>query len=432
MPKVLIITYYWPPAGGPGVQRWLKFVTYLKGFGVEPIVYIPENPHYPLKDKSLVAEIPEGITILKKRIIEPYAWAQIFSKEKTETISSGIIDKPEKQNWLQKLLLYVRGNFFIPDARKFWVNPSVEFLRKYIYDNPVDAIITTGPPHSLHLIGLNLKAKTGLPWIADFRDPWTDIGYHDKLKLTRSSQKKHLVLERKVLNTADHIITTSPKTKTDFKKISPQPITCITNGFEERPETSIDLDKSFTLSHIGSLLAARDPVLLWEILNELKKEKPSFGKDLKIKLAGKVSATVIESIKEYNLDENVELLGYVNHTKALNLQRKAQVLLLIEINAPETRAIIPGKVFEYLAARRPILGIGPQKADFFDIVEGSQSGFCFDYGQKMLLKTQLLEWYNAYGKDGIRANSSDISKYTRENLTGKLVGVIDEVLDDER
>lgn len=414
------------------MQRWLKFVTYLRDFGIEPIVYVPENPHYPLRDQSLVSEVPAGITILKNKIIEPYAGAGIFSKEKTQTISSGIIEKPEKQNGLQKLLLYIRGNFFIPDARKFWIKPSVRYLLKYLSKNPVDAIITTGPPHSLHLIGLQLKAKTGLPWIADFRDPWTDIGYHDKLKLTKSSQKKHITLERNVLNAADHIITTSPKTKTDFEKITKKPITCITNGFEEIKQIPTVLDNQFTLSHIGSLLSDRNPEVLWQVLSELKNEQNSFGEDLKIKLAGKVSSSVIDSIKEYRLEDNLELLGYVNHQEALLLQRKAQVLVLIEINAPETRAIIPGKVFEYLAARRPILGIGPKEADFFKIVEGSDSGVCFNYDQKTELKEQILNWYSAYREEGIPSNNSDISKYTRKNLTGKLAEVIEETIDKAR
>ncbi len=391
-------------------------------------MYVPKNPQYPIKDDSLVAEIPNGIEILRKKITEPYTWARLFSKKSTATISSGIIDAPAKQSLLQQLLLYIRGNFFIPDARKFWIKPSVRFLLKYLKRNSVDAIITTGPPHSLHLIGLELKAKTGFPWIADFRDPWTDIGYHDKLKLTKVSRKKHLSLERKVLKAADHILTTSPTTKADFQKLTTRPITCITNGFEKMDTPSVALDKAFTLSHIGSLLADRNPQVLWEVLSELKNEVDSFGTDLKIRLAGKVSSAVIDSIKANGLSANLELLGYVNHQKALNLQRTAQILLLIEINTPETRAIIPGKVFEYLAAQRPILGIGPEGADFFQIVELSKSGFCFDYNQKKAVKQQLKDWYTAYKKTGIPPNKSDISEYSRKNLTGRLAVVIDEML----
>lgn len=195
--KTLIITYYWPPAGGPGVQRWLKFVKYLPEFGIEPIVYCPENPNYPIRDESLVNEIPKNITILKQPINEPYGLASLFSKGKSKSISSGVIPKAKKQSWIEKTMLYVRGNYFIPDARKNWVKPSVDFLSVYIKEQHIETIITTGPPHSLHLIGLQLKEKLGVKWLADFRDPWTTIGYHKDLKLTASSKAKHLDLEKK-------------------------------------------------------------------------------------------------------------------------------------------------------------------------------------------------------------------------------------------
>lgn len=428
MKKVLIISYYWPPAGGPGVQRWLKFAAYLPDFGIKPVVYIPKNPTYPIIDESLLAEVSTDLEILRKPIMEPYSWAKIFSKKHMETISSGIISEEKKQRLLQKIMLYIRGNFFIPDARKFWIKPSVRFLENYISENKIDAIITTGPPHSLHLIGLALKAKTGLPWITDFRDPWTSIGYHDKLKLTTYSQKKHKILEHKVLQNCDHVITTSPTTKTDFEKITDTPVTCITNGFELECDLNIDQDTEFSISHIGSLLEKRNPLVLWKVLGNLKKENEIFGKALKIKLAGRVSETVIASIKSYGLEENLELLGYVTHEDALKLQRKAQVLLLIEINSEETKAIVPGKVFEYLAARRPILAIGPINADFFEIVTHTTSGNCFTYQEEEALKKQVLQWYKLYSTEGLQNNTGAISQYTRKNLTQKLAELITQIL----
>ena len=184
--KVLIITYYWPPAGGPGVQRWLKFVKYLPQFGIEPIVYCPDNPSYPIIDKSLIDEIPEGIKVIKQPIKEPYRFAQLLSKKRSKTISSGIIPDKAKQTFTDRFLLFIRGNFFIPDARKAWVKPSVQFLSNYIKNEGISTIITTGPPHSLHLIGFQLKQKLKINWIADFRDPWTTIGYHRSLKLLKT------------------------------------------------------------------------------------------------------------------------------------------------------------------------------------------------------------------------------------------------------
>ncbi|MEL6484974.1 MAG: glycosyl transferase family 1, partial [Bacteroidota bacterium] len=212
MQKVLILTYYWPPAGGPGVQRWLKFVKYLPEFGIEPILYVPDNATYPIVDEKLVEEIPEGITVLRQKIREPYRWASFLSKSKTQTISRGMIAK-KKQGLLEKVLLWVRGNFFIPDARVAWVKPSVDFLQSYLQKHDIQTVITTGPPHSVHLIGLGLKEKMNIRWVADFRDPWTSIGYHEKLRLSKASQQKHKELERKVLSSADQIVVTSQATR---------------------------------------------------------------------------------------------------------------------------------------------------------------------------------------------------------------------------
>src|SRR5699024_2201985 len=209
MDKILIISYYWPPAGGPGVQRWLNFVKFLVEFNKQVVVYVPENPDYPFKDDSFIDEIPSGVTIIKRPIVEPYKWASFLSSSKTKQISKGIIPT-KRQTWIEKSLLWVRGNFFIPDARKFWIKPSVNFLNDYIKDHQINTVITTGPPHSLHLIGMGLKNDNiNLNWVADFRDPWTTIGYHTKLKLTKASKNKHITLESKVLRQADKIIVTS-------------------------------------------------------------------------------------------------------------------------------------------------------------------------------------------------------------------------------
>lgn len=175
MKKVLIITYYWRPAGGPGVQRWLKFVKYLRDFNIEPIIYAPENPTYPIIDTKIGDDLPSDIQIIKYPIWEPYKLSSVFSKNKTQKISSGIIPR-KKISLTEKIMLWIRGNLFIPDARKFWVKPSVAFLSEFIQNNDIQTIITTSPPHSIHLIGYYLKRKfPDIKWITDFRDPWTTI-----------------------------------------------------------------------------------------------------------------------------------------------------------------------------------------------------------------------------------------------------------------
>ncbi|WP_178985089.1 glycosyltransferase family protein [Winogradskyella helgolandensis] len=425
--KVLIITYYWPPAGGPGVQRWLKFVKYLPEFGIEPIVYCPENPNYPIMDESLVNEIPDTITILKQPINEPYGLASVFSKGKSNKISSGVIPKAKKQSFIEKIMLYVRGNFFIPDARKNWVKPSVSFLSDYIEKHKIETIITTGPPHSLHLIGLQLKATLGVKWVADFRDPWTTIGYHKELKLTEASKTKHLGLEQDVLNLADEIIVTSNHTKNEFLTKTNQPISVITNGYDSHSVRVEGKDELFTLSHIGSLLSERNPVVLWETLSELIKENSAFSEAFKLQLIGVVSDDVIESIHQNGLKDHVNVVGYVSHDEALKFQMKSQLLLLIEIDSEDTKAIIPGKVFEYLISETPILAIGPKDSDVEQIIKSTNTGMYFNYQQKAELKTQLLSYFEAFQNNALKVNAIGLQPYCRKALTEKLAGLLKHV-----
>ena len=423
MKKVLVITYYWPPAGGPGVQRWLKFVKYLRDFGIEPVVYIPENAHYPMADASFLNEIPPDITIYQHPIFEPYRLAGIFSKKKTKRISSGIIQS-KNQSVLEKMLLWIRGNLFIPDARKFWVKPSVRFLEKVLQKEQIATVITTGPPHSVHLIGERLKAKHNLQWIADFRDPWTSIGYHKKLKLTSASQKKHQELERLVLNRADKIVVTSTTTKLEFEQLTKTPIKVITNGFDGKLKKETDLDAKFTISHIGSMLSGRNPINLWKVLAELIQEHKDFTKALKLQFVGVVSPEVLASLKEFGLSEYQERIGYVSHAEALGFQQRSQVLLLAEIDSEETKGIIPGKLFEYMAAQRPILGIGPKDWEVASIVEQTNTGVVFDYTTTSELKDVLLNWFASYEVGQLAVDSNNIHQYSRKSLTGTLAEFI--------
>lgn len=422
--KVLIITYYWPPAGGPGVQRWLKFVKYLPDFGIDPVVYIPENPTYPLIDKGLLEDINPNVTIIKQRIIEPYTWASAFSGTNTKKISSGIIPNKKRQSFIQKAMLWVRGNLFIPDARVLWVKPSVKYLSKYIKENGIQTVITTGPPHSLHLIGLNIKKDLSINWIADFRDPWTTIGYHKELKLSRSASIKHRKMEREVLTTADKVIVTSPTTKKEFEHLTKKPITVITNGYDVEKVSRELLDEKFTLAHIGSFLSERNPRILWKALKELIKENEEFKKRFELKLIGAVSNEVMAAIQEFRLEPYVNNLGYVTHDEAINQQRKSQVLLLVEIDSEETKCIIPGKLFEYMVSERPILAIGPQGADFASIVQTTNTGIFTTYYEKEKLKEALLSYFNQYLQGNLKSHPIGLQQYSRRNLTGQLAELL--------
>lgn len=421
--KVLIITYYWIPSGGPGVQRWLKFVKYLPEFEVEPIVYIPENPTYPIIDENLKEDFA-NLTILKQKIREPYRVASLFSKKKTQTISSGIIPKKKNQSFLERLLLYIRGNFFIPDARVLWVKPSIKFLEKYIQENKIETVITTGPPHSLHLIGLGLQKKLNIKWIADFRDPWTSIVYHKDLKLSAKSEKKHKELERKVLQSANQIVVTSPSTKAEFEQITPQPIEVITNGYDIEKIEKQPLDQKFSLAHIGSFLSERNPRILWKALRELINENQDFKKDFELKLIGIVSQEVLNAIKEFRLEKYVNNLGYLSHLQSVKEQRKSQVLLLIESDSYQTKAILPGKLFEYMVSGRPILAIANDESDIKDIIVSTNTGVFFDYSEKDRLKESILNYYRQYKENNLKSHPIGLQQYSRKNLTKKLSEIL--------
>jgi galactitol-specific phosphotransferase system IIB component len=424
--KLLIITYYWPPAGGPGVQRWLKFVKYLPDFGIQPIVYIPENPTYPIVDENLVSEVSEKAIILKNKIFEPYQLASFLSKNKTKTISSGLIPNQKKQSFVDKCMLWVRGNLFIPDARVYWVKPSVAYLKKYIQENNIDTIVTSGPPHSLHLIGLQLKQELDIKWLADFRDPWTTIGYHKALKLSAYAEKKHKLLEHQVLNSADAIIVTSKTTKTEFQAITSKPIEVITNGYDVSNIKKQILDEKFTLSHIGSFLTDRNPTILWQVLSELISENEKFASHFKLNLIGKISQEILDEIKKNNLSQYCDNVGYLKHDEAVICQKKTQVLLLVEIDSEETKSIIPGKLFEYMVSERPIIAIGPKGSDIEEIILETNTGIFHNYKEKEKLKKTILNYFNLYLENNLKVFPEGLEKYSRKNLTDKLAKLITE------
>ena len=422
--KALIITYYWPPAGGPGVQRWLKFVKYLPEFNIEPVVFIPKNPNYPIIDESLALEVSEDVTIINHPINEPYKWAGFFSNKSSKTISKGIISEEQEQSFIEKVMLYVRGNFFIPDARIGWVKPSVSFLLDYIKKEGIETIITTGPPHSVHLIGLQLKQKLKVKWLADFRDPWTTIGYHKQLKLTSASKAKHKSFEKQVLNSSNQIIVTSFVTKQEFQNMTNKPIEVITNGYDDDAAVDFIMDTKFTLSHIGSLLSKRNPEILWRVLNELISENDDFSKDFQLNFIGSISKKVLESIKNFNLSNYINEVGYLSHKEAIINQKKSQLLLLIEIDSEDTKCIIPGKLFEYMVSNRPIVAIGPKDSDVEKIIKETNTGHYFNYSDYESLKRIILEHYKAFQNKTLQSHPIGLQKYHRKALTKSLANLL--------
>lgn len=425
--KILIITYYWPPAGGPGVQRWLKFVKYLPDFGWKPTVFIPENPSYPIVDETLEKEVSDDLDIIKTKIWEPYQLAEIFGKD-NKKFKAGQFDVGKNQSWKSKLSIWVRGNFFIPDARVFWVKPSVEYLKKYLKENQFDAFVTTGPPHSMHLIGLELKKEfPNLKWIADFRDPWTEISYYKHLKLTKVADQKHRNLEQKVFETADITLATSFSDAENFRKKGAQAF-CITNGFDKvevKVEQKIAQKSSkFTLSYIGVLEQLRNPEVLWKVLNELVSENQDFKNDFQLKFVGRIDDKILNEIEQTSLKNSVNNLGYLSHSEANVEMANSDLLLITNFPDDRSKGIIPGKIFEYLATGKQIVSFGPKESDVKKILEETNAGKHFSYDDESELKVFLLQKF-AEWKSGIsNSQTQNIEQFSRKNLTKKLTELL--------
>ncbi|HRW69748.1 glycosyltransferase family 4 protein [Lentimicrobium sp.] len=430
MRKVLVISYYWPPSGGAGVQRWLKFVKYLRHYGWEPVVYTPENPEPPSFDDSLSREVPEDITVIKQPIWEPYDfYRKLIGARKDERINAGFLSETRKPGSAHKFSVWLRGNFFIPDARKFWIRPSVKFLTKFLKDHPVDALISTGPPHSMHMIALGVKKKTGLPWLADFRDPWTNIDFYDQLMLSRFADHKHRRMEQQVIKHADRLVTVSRSWETDFKRLGASRTEVITNGYDpaDFPEIPVLLPESFTITHIGSLNRDRNPDFLWKVLGEMVETDDAFRRKLQIRFVGKTDISVFESLEHYRLREYAVKTDYLPHGEALKVSATSAVLLLLINNTPNAMGIIPGKVFEYLASRRPVLCIGPPEGDSAGIIRETRAGEIVDFGDEKSLKMAIDGLFESYQQRKLPVPKDSINKFSRKSLTGDIARILNEI-----
>lgn len=427
--KVLIITYYWPPSGGGGVQRWVKFVKYLNDFGWEPIVYAPENPNYPIIDKSLSADIPNDIKIIKQKIWEPYeAYNKIAGSKKDSKIHAGLIsEKNEKKSLKKEALLWVRGNLFIPDARKFWIKPSYKFLKKYITKNNIEHIITTGPPHSMHVIGLKLKKKLKVKWVADFRDPWLymDNNIND-LKYTKRTFNKHLSLETQTLKLADEVITVTKKIALDYEKQANKKIHVITNGFDESDFTSSTHNyENFIIGHYGTLGKYRNPNNLWKILGEKIKTDSLFNEKLKIELIGPVDGSVLNDISKNKLENHLTKIDYLSHKKVTKKMMEASILLLLLDKNFSMEGRMTGKIFEYLAAKRPIIGLGSTKSDPVKVLNETKSGIMIEYDNRKKIEEQISKSFELFKNKKLDLADDSYKIYSRKELTKQLAKILD-------
>jgi glycosyltransferase involved in cell wall biosynthesis len=293
--------------------------------------------------------------------------------------------------------------------------------------NKIDAVITTGPPHSTHLIGIKLKNHTGIPWLADFRDPWTNIDFYHDLKLSKFADRLHHKLEKKVLKEADAVSVISPGMVTDFSKIYARKYHIIPNGFDEDDIRNIEVTKTkkFSLAHIGSLTKSRNPENLWKAISILIEKTPGFSNDIEILIIGKIDISAIESLRKYNLEQYLRQIDYMPHDEVIAEQRKASLLLLLINNTPSAKLILTGKIFEYLISNTPIICIGPNDGDAAKVVIDTNSGSVYDFNNESELLSGIAGYYNDYKQGNLVSKSNNLEKYERKRLTGEMSSLLD-------
>ena len=437
--RVLIITYYWPPTAGSGVQRWLKMSKYLPQYGWQPVIYTPENPEAGMTDESLLRDIAPEAEVIKRPILEPYTVFNILTGKKKGGKSKGNtggtavnpINAVGHKSPLMRLSLWLRANVFVPDPRFLWIRPSVRFLKQYLREHPVDAIVSTGPPHSMHLIARALHRSMGIPWTADFRDPWTRIFYFKHLPLTRRSRKKYAAMELSVLREADHVVAVTDNMVRDFlEELGPGQqdkgkFHVIENGYDEADFTGItaaELPAGFNLVHTGLFSAEGNPRRLWKVLAELCRDLPGFGRDLHLTFAGKTDPEILAAVREAGLGDCLTDRGYIPHHEANCLQKAADLLLLPLREEPEAAGILTGKYFEYLAAGRPIAAFGPHGSVLEHSLTATNTGKMFDWDEEIPLKAYVSALYTR--TLAFEPNTEAISAYTRRSLAGRYAAIL--------
>ena len=428
MEKVLIITYYWPPSGGPGVQRWLKFATYLPSFGIQPVILTvdPQYATYPICDDSLSVEVAASLEVIKTKTAEPYSLYKKLFRVK-QIPFSGFANETQP-NLLAKLARFIRGNIFVPDARIGWnrfaLKKALELIDKY----DIKTVITTSPPHSSQLIGLAIKnQRPSVRWIADLRDPWTDIYYYNKMFQLPLTKQRDSRLEKKVLSGADLVITVSRNLASLFESklsdISNKPIEIITNGFDpkdfenQNSKTFISNYPNIEISYTGTL---SDDYNLLGFLDAVNQVAISSERTFRLNFTGSISPKWVAEIEKLHSNVQMEFSGQVSHEKAIRQMQNSDLLLLLIPSIDGNKGIITGKIFEYIASGRPVLGIGPIDGDASEILSETGGGKMFDYFDSSAIKEFLLSDFMLHYKP----NKEKLAKYSRPVLAKNLTKLI--------
>lgn len=431
--KILIITYYWPPSGGVGVQRWMHFARNLKERGWEPIIYTPENPQFEVKDEALL-EVVKGIQVIQSPIWEPFSiFHKITGNKERGNVQQGLVLEKSKKSWKDQLIVWIRGNLFVPDPRMFWVRSSVRKLNDVVQTAGIQYMVTTGPPHSIHLIGLGVKGKNpAINWFADFRDPWSDWDILPKLNTGRLAMRRHRMLEKQVLQRATRVLTVSKRLQSLFqeKLMDPDKIILLPNGLDIKSLPAVmNQDKpqdKFVVGYFGMLNELRDPTEFWSCLEALCDADPLFASRLEIRLGGIVSAAIQERLlSSPQLGPAVKLLGYLAHQEIFEAYQNCSVLLLLLNKSENAKWILPVKFFEYLSAYRPVLGLGPVVSDLGDLFQNRQIGEMLDPENREAISNFLLANFKEQYPINKQHFDELLNEFSRELQADRLVTLLE-------
>lgn len=424
----MIVTYYWPPSGGSGVQRWLKFTRYLEEMGWHAVVVTPENPQFDTRDASLLQEVHPNTEVLHIPIWEPY---HLVDRLKGNTrVHQGSTSK-STSSWMKT----IRGNVTLPDPRIFWKKPVLRFLKEYLKTRHIDAIITTGPPHSMHLIGRKVHRKYKTPWIADFRDPWSTWDMLDEFNTSSFARSVHQRMEASVVKEAESVVTVSPTWARELQERYKKTIRVITNGYdpEDFPQEQKPVLNKFRWMHFGLINEFRHAPTLWQAFAELLQEIPEMKQDLEISLYGVMD----DQLQGYFANdcpvrEYLNIHKPISHEEVLRKYYEAFTLLLFMNRSENATGHIPGKVFEYLATGTPILAVGNTKGDTASILTECKAGNTFEWSDLQGMKAQIRELYTQFktGKQN-HERAAVAQTYSRPQLTAQLVELLNTITNSD-
>ena len=433
--KVLLVSYYFPPSGGAGVQRTLKFVKYLREYGWEPVVLTARNADYPAYDETLVSEIPPGVRVYRSRIIEPYQFYRRITGRAMDAatdIATLTLDSDQKRKFSERLSEWVRSAFFIPDARIGWLPFAASLGAKIIDREGISAIYSTAPPYTTHLIGLALHQMTGLPWIVDFRDSW--IGWLSTPQWRpRFSRALERWMERSVLREATRILTVTPGVREDLLSRHPHlrdnRWQLLYNGYDPGDFESVTLrhkSGKITLIYTGSLYGNRNPEYLLRALESLRQEQPDLVTNLELLFVGRVGESILERMGSSGVSKHIRHIPYVTHAESIAWLKSADISLLIIDDAPENYGILTGKLFEYIGAGHPILTLAPE-GNAADLVRQHNLGLVAHPRDEQGIKKALTDLVRQVESGMNKPKTGAFTAFTRQSLTGELAAVLDAI-----